>query len=115
MTMPTRLSTEEHFTKAKQVLPGGVNSSTRVNLALGTPLFVSQSEGSRITNIDGRELIDMCCGHGAALLGHGHPAIDEAMRTAMQMGYASVFETPLSFSKTSSGDCSSRLDTRPIG
>jgi len=93
MTTPATLSTEEHFAKAKQVLPGGVNSSTRVNLALGTPLFVSQSQGSRITNIDGRELIDMCCGHGAALLGHAHPVIDEAMRTAMQMGYASVFET----------------------
>ena len=72
MTTPTTLSIEEHIAKAKQVLPGGVNSSTRVNLALGTPLFVSQSQGSRITSIDGRELIDMCCGHGAALLGHGH-------------------------------------------
>lgn len=87
-------STQEHFIKAKEVLPGGVNSSTRLNRALGAPLFVSQSRGSRVTDIEGRELIDMSCGHGAALLGHGHPAIDEALQTAMRMGYTSVFETP---------------------
>lgn len=93
MTKTAAISTDDHFARARQVMPGGVNSSTRVNQALGTPLFVSRSHGSRVTDIEGRELIDMCCGHGAALLGHGHPAIDEAMRTAMDLGYVSVFET----------------------
>jgi len=93
MTRAT-LSSAEQFVKAKRVMPGGVNSSTRVNQALGMPLFASRAEGSRITDIEGRVFVDMCCGHGAALLGHAHPTIDEAMRTAMELGYASVFETP---------------------
>ena len=75
------------------MLPGGVNSSVRVNQALGTPVFVQSAKGSRFTDIDGRQFIDMCCGHGSALLGHAHPAIDEALRAAMEIGYASVFET----------------------
>ena len=84
---------QDHYERAKRVLPGGVNSSVRVNQALGTPLFVSKAKGSRIWDIEDRSFIDMCCGHGAALLGHGHPAIDQAMAKATAMGYANVFET----------------------
>ncbi|MFN0055315.1 MAG: aspartate aminotransferase family protein [Planctomycetales bacterium] len=86
-------TTDEHFAKARQVMPGGVNSSVRVNQALGKPLFAQSARGSRVVDLEGREFIDMCCAHGAALLGHGHPAIDEALRKAMDMGYAAVFET----------------------
>lgn len=78
---------------ARRVMPGGVNSSVRVNRAIGIPMFASRAEGSRVWDIDGRSFIDMCCGHGAALLGHAHPTIDEALRHAMSIGYASVFET----------------------
>ncbi len=44
-------------------------------------------------DIEGREYIDMCCAHGAALLGHAHPAIDEALRQAIGLGYVNSFET----------------------
>ncbi len=44
-------------------------------------------------DIEGREYIDMCCAHGAALLGHAHPAVDEALRQAMGLGYVNSFET----------------------
>ncbi|MCY4378041.1 MAG: aminotransferase class III-fold pyridoxal phosphate-dependent enzyme [Spirochaetaceae bacterium] len=84
----------EHFHRASQVLPGGVNSSTRVNKALGTPMYVAHADGSRITDIEGRTFIDLCCGHGAALLGHGHPAIADALATAARIGFPSIYETP---------------------
>lgn len=93
MSSTPGMKTTEHFARAKQVLPGGVNSSARVNAALGAPLFVKSARGGRITDIDDRQLIDMCCGHGSALLGHAHPAIDGALRAAIDIGYASVFET----------------------
>ena len=89
--MPTL---KEHYEKARMVMPGGVNSSTRLNKALGHPLFVSKGRGSRVWDIEDREYIDMCMGHGAALLGHAHPALDEAMKKAMEIGYVPVFETP---------------------
>jgi glutamate-1-semialdehyde 2,1-aminomutase len=86
--------TQKHqWEKAKKVLPGGVNSSTRLNKAIGTPFYVTHGKGSRVTGIDGKELIDMCCAHGAGLLGNAHPAIDEALRRAIEIGYVNSFET----------------------
>jgi glutamate-1-semialdehyde 2,1-aminomutase len=82
------------YAKAQHVLPGGVNSSTRLNHAIGAPFFASRAEGSRVWDVDGRSFVDMCCGHGAALLGHGHPAIVEAVQKAAALGFAHVFETP---------------------
>jgi len=64
-----------------------------VNQALGTPLYASHAQGSRVWDIEGREYIDMCCAHGAALLGHAHPAIDQALRKAIELGYVNSFET----------------------
>jgi glutamate-1-semialdehyde 2,1-aminomutase len=81
------------FERAKRVMPGGVNSSVRVNKALGFPVYVSKARGSKVWDEGGTELIDMSCGHGSALLGHGHPAIDAALDTAKQVGYANAFET----------------------
>ena len=86
-------SMQQHFEFAKQVMPGGVNSSTRVNQAIGMPLFVSRAKGARVWDLEGREFLDMSCGHGAALLGHAHPAIDDALAKATKMGYVHSFET----------------------
>ena len=75
--MPTRF---EQYERAKKVLPGGVNSSTRYNRALQTPFYASRAEAGYVWDIEGRKFIDMCCAHGAALLGHAHPAINEAVQ-----------------------------------
>jgi len=84
---------KEHYERARRVMPGGVNSSTRLNQALGTPFFASRGKGGRIWDIEGREFIDMCCAHGAGLLGHAHPAVDRALRKAMEIGYVHASET----------------------
>lgn len=83
----------EHWERAKKLLPGGINSSTRLNKAIGTPFYVSHGKGGRVTGIDGKEYVDMCCAHGAGLLGNAHPAIDEALRKAAAIGYVNSFET----------------------
>ncbi len=87
------ITQREQWERAKKLLPGGVNSSTRLNQAIGTPFYVSNGKGSRVTGIDGHEYIDMCCAHGAGLLGNAHPAIDEALKKAAGMGYVNSFET----------------------
>jgi glutamate-1-semialdehyde 2,1-aminomutase len=86
-------SQKDQFDKASRVMPGGVNSSTRLNKALGMPFYASSGKGSRVTGVDGKEYIDMCCAHGAGLLGNAHPAIDEALRKAAEIGYVNAFET----------------------
>ena len=86
-------SYEKHYREARQVLPGGVNSSTRLSKALNVPFYASRASGSRVWDMAGNEFIDMCCGHGAALLGHAHPAIDRAVREASKLGYVCALET----------------------
>ena len=83
----------ELFERGRQVLPGGVCASTRLNKALGHPLYASRCEGARIIDVEGREYLDMSCGHGAALLGHGHPAIRQALVKAADMGLCCASDT----------------------
>ena len=80
------MSIAELYERAKQVLPGGVCSSTRVNQALGHPLYLERADGATIRTVEGRDYIDMSCGHGAALLGHGHPAITAAIGRSVELG-----------------------------
>ena len=42
---------QEQYDLARQVMPGGVNSSVRLNQALGVPLYVSRGAGSRVWDI----------------------------------------------------------------
>ncbi len=84
---------KKQYESAASVMPGGVNSSTRLNQAIGTPFFASRGKGSRIWDIEGNEFVDMCCAHGAGLLGLSHPVIDDAVKKAMELGYLNSFET----------------------
>lgn len=87
-------SSIHQYERAKQVLPGGVNSSTRMNKALGRPFYASHGNGSRIWDLEGREFIDMSCAHGAGLLGSAHPAMNEALGLAAELGFVGAVETP---------------------
>ncbi len=84
---------QRQYEKARQVLPGGVNSSVRFNQAIGTPFFASRARGAHVWDLEGRRFLDLCCAHGAALLGHAHPAVNRAVRQAMRLGYTATFET----------------------
>ena len=84
---------KELYHIAEQLLPGGVNSSTRFNRAIGRPFYVSKGKGSRLWDVDGNEFIDISCAHGAGLLGHAHPAVDEALKIATKIGYVNAHET----------------------
>jgi glutamate-1-semialdehyde 2,1-aminomutase len=74
------------YARGRQVLPGGVCSSTRLSAALQRPLYLSRAEGAHLIDVEGRRILDMSCGHGAALLGHGHPAIKAALVEAAELG-----------------------------
>ena len=81
------------YTRAQQSLPGGVCASTRLNTALGHPLYVERAQGSRLYGVDGDSYLDMSCGHGAALLGHGHPAVCAALVRAAELGICCSSDT----------------------
>jgi glutamate-1-semialdehyde 2,1-aminomutase len=84
------MNNAELFERGKKVLPGGVCSSTRLNQGLGYPVYVERAEGARFTSVDGHQFLDMSCGHGAALLGHGHAAVRDALLRAAELGVCSA-------------------------
>jgi glutamate-1-semialdehyde 2,1-aminomutase len=81
------------FARAKNVIPGGVNSSVRAFRAVGgTPVFMKSGAGSTITDVDGNEYIDYVLSWGPLILGHAHPAVVKAVQAAAARG--SSFGTP---------------------
>jgi glutamate-1-semialdehyde 2,1-aminomutase len=65
-------------TRAKAVIPGGVNSGNR---ALPWPLVVDQAEGAYFTDVEGTRYLDYHAAFGPLILGHNHPGVNEAVRT----------------------------------
>ncbi|HEU4657709.1 MAG TPA: aspartate aminotransferase family protein [Capillimicrobium sp.] len=74
-------------------MPGGVTSGSRRNEALGRTLYFREAAGSRLVDIDGTTYIDFTGGSGASMLGHGHPRVDAAIRTALDRGTMCTAET----------------------
>jgi glutamate-1-semialdehyde 2,1-aminomutase len=85
-------SGENLYKKASQVLPGGATASARVNKNLGRPIYMARGAGSRLYDVDGNEYIDLCTSFGATLLGHGHPAVVEAVKRAADLGFMCAME-----------------------
>lgn len=83
---------QQLFERAKNSLAGGVSSSTRVNRALGHPLYFDRAQGCHLIDIEGRDFIDLCASHGAALLGHGDPRVKHAIGKALSLGAACSYE-----------------------
>jgi glutamate-1-semialdehyde 2,1-aminomutase len=86
-------ASEALFDRARSVIPGGVNSPVRAFQAVGgTPRFMASGRGPYLTDEDGREYVDLVCSWGPIILGHAHPAVVEALRTAA--GQGTSFGTP---------------------
>lgn len=92
--MPESKTTRQ-FEYARGYLAGGVSASTRVNRALGRPLYLARAEGCRVWDLDGREYLDLCTSHGAALVGHGDPRVREAVLALLTRGAACSYEHEL--------------------
>ena len=83
----TRTQSEKLFTEALKHIPGGVNSPVRAFRAVGgNPFFVNKARGARVWDVDGNELIDYVGTWGPAILGHAHPKIISAIKSAADHG-----------------------------
>jgi len=70
-----------------RLLPGGVNSPVRAMRAIGRdPIFIERAAGAEITDVDGNTYVDYVCSWGPLILGHGHPAVVEAITEAAALG-----------------------------
>jgi len=80
---------EELFARAKRVIPGGVNSPVRAFKAVGgTPRFVQRAQGAYFWDANGKRHIDYIGSWGPMILGHGHPAVLEAVQKAALDGFS---------------------------
>jgi len=78
--------------RADRVLAGGVTSSWQITRP--QPVWLSHGKGSKIYDVDGNEYVDLHGGYGAAMAGHGHPAIVEAVRGQAALGTHFAQPTP---------------------
>ena len=77
------------FERARQVIPGGVNSPVRAFKAVGgTPRFIKRAQGAYFWDANGQRYIDYIGSWGPMILGHGHPAVVDAVQRAVLEGFS---------------------------
>ncbi len=83
------MSNQSLFERAQRVIPGGVNSPVRAFRAVGgTPRFITKGDGAYIFDAEGQRYIDYIGSWGPMILGHGHPAVLEAVLSAAREGFS---------------------------
>ena len=81
------------FSRAQEVMPGGVNSPVRAFKSVQSePLFITHAKGSRLFDADGNSFIDYIGSWGPMILGHADPRITSEIEKAVQKGTS--FGTP---------------------
>jgi glutamate-1-semialdehyde 2,1-aminomutase len=82
-------SNQALFERAQRSIPGGVNSPVRAFRAVGgTPRFISRAHGAYIWDAEGQRYIDYIGSWGPMILGHGHPAVLDAVHKAAVDGFS---------------------------
>ena len=85
--MSTEKTNAGLFERAQRVIPGGVNSPVRAFRAVGgTPRFIARAQGPFMFDAEGRRYIDYIGSWGPMILGHGHPAVVDAVQRAVADG-----------------------------
>lgn len=98
--MSGRKNSSAAMDRARGVTPGGVNSPVRAFGSVGgTAPFIASAAGSRLTDIDGNDYVDLICSWGPMLHGNAHPDVVEAVREAagkgLSFGAPTLAETEL--------------------
>jgi len=77
------------FERAKRVIPGGVNSPVRAFKAVGgTPRFIKRAQGAYFWDANDQRYTDFIGSWGPMILGHGHPAVVQAVQAAVLEGFS---------------------------
>ena len=83
----TQQQSKQHFLRAQKSIPGGVNSPARAFGGVGgTPVVMDRADGPYLFDIDGNRYVDYIGSWGPHILGHRHPAVIDAIHTALAKG-----------------------------
>ena len=78
---------QDWFSRAQSVIPGGVNSPVRAfNAVEGTPPFIVSAKGAYMTDEDGNRYIDLIGSWGPMIVGHAHPSVISAIHHTASTG-----------------------------
>ena len=87
-------TSERLYARARDVIPGGVNSPVRAFTGVGgSPRFMARGEGAEIVDVDGNRYLDLVGSWGPLILGHSHPEVLRAAQRALADG--STFGAPV--------------------
>lgn len=77
------------FERAKNFIPGGVNSPVRAFRAVGgNPIFIKSAKGAYLYDEDGKAYIELINSWGPMILGHAHELVEKAVSDAIQSGFS---------------------------
>jgi glutamate-1-semialdehyde 2,1-aminomutase len=97
VSLATRATSSQWRERAERVLPGGVSSPVRAFAAVGgDPPIIASARGAHLVDEDGVDYADFILAYGPHILGHGHPAVMEALARQLEHGTA--------FGATSAGE-----------
>src|SRR5690625_2883636 len=86
---------QQAFDTARALIPGGVNSPVRAFGSVGgTPAAMVKASGPYLTDIEGKTYVDLVGSVGPMCLGHNHPAVVDAVHTAVDAGLSFGTSTP---------------------
>jgi glutamate-1-semialdehyde 2,1-aminomutase len=81
------------FARAREVIPGGVNSPVRAFDSVGgVPRFLARGAGAEVIDVDGNRYLDLVGSWGPLLLGHARAEVVQAAIAAVEAG--STFGAP---------------------
>lgn len=87
------MTNHELFLRARQLMPGGVNSPVRAFKSVGgEPFFTARADGAYLWDVEGKRYIDYVGSWGPMIAGHNHPAVRDAVERAVRDGLS--FGTP---------------------
>ena len=94
------------FTRAEELLPGGVNSPVRAFKSVGgEPFFAQRAQGAYLFDVDGNRYIDYVGSWGPMIAGHAHPhvldAVARTMRDGLSFGVPNALEVTMAEAITS--------------
>lgn len=81
------------FKRAKQSIPGGVNSPVRAFKSVGgTPIFIKKAKGAYLYDVDGNRYIDYIASWGPMILGHAYEPVVKSIQKYAQ--YSTSYGAP---------------------
>ncbi len=85
----------DYYRRARELIPGGVNSPVRAMRAIGRePIFIERGEGAELLDVDGNRYVDYVCSWGPLIAGHAHPLVLAAVNEAAGKGTSFGAPTP---------------------